>query len=142
MKYIWIIYFKYDIINYICYYYMVYNNKSTKNKINTKSTYQIVDFPVATKNFGHYEATYPKGAAMQAFQLLSNIVEQKLNEDGKFIVFVIQNKDTKKEYKYIGAKIKLENPVVKYADGVRTIYHYKNVIGKYNPALDQLNINT
>ena len=120
---------------------MVYNNKPTKNKINTKSTYQIVDFPVANKNFGHYEAKYPKEAAMQAFQLLSNIVDEKLNEQGKFIVFVIQNKDTKKEYKYIGAKVKLENPVVKYADGVRTTYHYKNVIGKYNPALDQLTNN-
>jgi hypothetical protein len=127
-------------INYICYYYMVYNNKPTKNK-NTKSTYQIVDFPKPTKTFGHYEAYFPKQAAMQAFQLLSNIVEEKLNEDGKFIVFVIQNKDTKKEYKYIGAKVKLENPVVKYENGINVTYHYKNVIGKYNPALDLLNRN-
>lgn len=120
---------------------MLYNNKHTKNKINTKSTYQIVDFPEPKKTFGHYEANFPKQAATQAFQLLSNIVDQKLNEDGKFVVFVIQNKDTKKEYKYIGAKVKLKNPVVKYADGISTTYHYKNVIGKYNPALDQLNKN-
>lgn len=120
---------------------MVYNNKHNKNKINTKSIYQIVDFPKSNKTFGNYEAYFPKQAAMQAFQLLSNIVEERLNEDGKFIVFVIQNKDTKKEYKYIGAKVKLENPVTKYENGTSITYHYKNVIGKYNPDLDQLNVN-
>jgi hypothetical protein len=120
---------------------MVYNNKHTRNKINTKSTYQIVDFPEQSKTFGHYEAYFPKQAAMQAFQLLSNIVHENLDQDGQFVVFVIQNKETKKEYKYIGAKVKLENPVVKYENGTPVAYHYKNVIGKYNPALDKLNSN-
>ena len=122
---------------------MVYNNNSNssnnlKTKNNKKGIYNIVDFPNKNQQFGNYAALFPKQAATEAFNFLSNILEEKINEEGKFIVFTIQNKDTKKEYKYIGTRIKLENPVVKYVNGNQVIYEYKNVIGKYNPALDKL----
>jgi len=115
---------------------MVYNN----NKNNKNNSYEIVDFPNNTKSFGSYKGNSPKKAASKAFAFLSNIIGNKINsENGKFIVFVIRNTDTKKEYKYIGTVVKLENPVTKYINGQEVIYKYKNVIGRYNKELDKLN---
>jgi len=111
---------------------MVYNNNSF--------SYEIVDFPNTSKPFGLYKGKYPKVAASKAFAFLSNIIGTKINsEEGKFIVFVIRNINTRKEYKYIGTIVKLENPVTKYVNGEEIIYQYKNVVGKYNPELDKLN---
>ena len=117
---------------------MVYNNNN--NNKNNNISYEIVDFPNNSKSFGSYTGNSPKKAASKAFTFLSNIMGNKINsESGKFIVFVIRNIDTKKEYKYIGTVVKLENPVTKYIDGQEVIYKYKNVIGRYNKELDKLN---
>ena len=35
-------------------------------------------------------------------------------------------------------RIKLENPVIVYKNGKEVKYNYKNVIGKYDPKLDNL----
>ena len=115
---------------------MFYNN----NKKNNISSYEIVDFPNNTNSFGIYKGKIPKEAASKAFTFLANVIDNKINSDeGKFIVFFIRNIDTKKEYKYIGTIVKLENPVIKYVNGKEVIYQYKNVIGKYNKELDKLN---
>lgn len=114
---------------------MVYNINNTK-----QNSYEIVDFPSNQKSFGLYKGKYPKQAAKQAFTFLSNIINNKVNsEEGKFIVFMIRNIETKKEYKYIGTIVHLQNPVSKYINGQEIIYKTKNVIGKYNPELDKIN---
>jgi len=111
---------------------MVYNNNI--------NSYEIVDFPNNSKSFGLYKGKSPKEGASKAFIFLSNIIGNKINSnDGKFIVFVIRNIDTQKEYKYIGTVVKLENPVTKYVNGQAVIYKYKNVIGRYKKELDKLN---
>ena len=114
---------------------MVYNNNKNNNY-----SYEIVDFPNDSKSFGSYTGNTPKKAASKAFAFLSNIIGTKINsENGQFIVFVIRNIDTKKEYKYLGTIVKLENPVTKYVNGQEVMYKYKNVIGRYNKELDKLN---
>ena len=55
---------------------------------------------------------------------------------GKFIVFVIKDISTNKEYKYIGNRIKLQNPITINKNGKEITYRYKNIIGKYKPELD------
>lgn len=105
---------------------------------NTIKNFEIVDFPEVNKNFGNYKANTPKKAASLAFDFLSNIIEQDIIDDDTFMVFIIRNKVTKKEYKYIGTRIKLENPVKKNINGEEIIFNYKNVIGKYNKALDDI----
>lgn len=100
--------------------------------------YVIVDFAndengLAPKIFNE---NAPKKAANKAFSYLLQFMDiDKDNDDfllGKFLVFVIKNIETNKEYKYIGNRIKLANPIK--INNVK--YEYKNIIGKYNPVLD------
>jgi hypothetical protein len=118
---------------------MKYNNNI--NNINNKKTYKIVDFPNTGELYGNYKSTSPKKAAELAFDKLSNLISiNNKNEysSGKFLVFTIRNIDNYKEYKYIGSRIKLENPIKKNINNKEVIMIYKNVIGKYNSALDKI----
>jgi hypothetical protein len=115
---------------------MSYNN----NEINY---YTIVDFPDTDKTYGKFKGKKPKIAANRAFSSLIKFIdiENSSNEDtflGKFVVFVIRNIKTNEEYKYIGNRIKLKNPVKVVKDGKEIEYKYKNVIGKYNKELDKI----
>jgi hypothetical protein len=108
--------------------------------MNTNNIYTIVDFPELYKTFGNYSAIKPKKAAEEVFIFLTNQVGDNFKNDseGKFIVFVIRDIKNNKEYKYIGNKIKLENPIVVYKDGKEIKYNYKNIIGKYSEELDKI----
>ena len=105
---------------------MVYNNNYKYNN------YMIVDFP----DNKIFEETSSKKAANNVFSYLLQFMDIDNTDDdfflGKFLVFVIKNTKTNKEYKYIGNRIKLKNPV-KMGNN---IYYYKNVIGKYKKELD------
>jgi len=108
---------------------------------NNIKSFSIVDFPKDGDNYGNFTASIPKQAANSVFSFLYHVMNKNnKNNDftGKFIVFVIKNNDNGKMYKYIGNRIKLKNPVKKIINGKETIYHYKNVIGKYNNKLDNL----
>ena len=115
---------------------MSYNN-------NEVHYYTIVDFPEDNQNYGKFKANKPKIAANRAFSSLINFIDidNKKNEDGflgKFLVFVIKDLNTNEEYKYIGNRIKLKNPVKVVKDGKEIEYKYKNVIGKYKEDLDKI----
>jgi hypothetical protein len=108
---------------------------------NNINTYTIVDYPYENKTFGLYKSSRPKIAANRAFTDLIKFIDGGNEDDaflGKFIVFIIRNTETLKEYKYIGTRIKLKNPVKNYKNGKEMIYKYKDVIGKYNPELDKI----
>ena len=121
-----------------------------QEKKNVLKEYEIVDFPNKKKNFGSFKGSYPKQAAEKAFTFLSNIVGDKIKEDGNFIVFSIQqktrntsNKNTTnknnnkmKELKFIGTVIQLENDV--YNKEQNKMVKYKNILSKYNPDLDKI----
>jgi hypothetical protein len=94
--------------------------------------YSIIDFPEKNKMYGNYIGNKPKEAAEKAFIFLVNQIGNnfKNDSDGKFIVYIIKNIVTNKEYKYIGTIIKLKNP--------KNNYLYKNVISRYNPKLNYL----
>ena len=91
--------------------------------MNINNIYTIVDFPEPNKTFGNYLAIKPKKAAEEIFIFLTNQVGDNFKNDseGKFIVFVIKNINTQKEYKYIGTIVKLKKP--------KGNYIYKNVHG-------------
>ena len=110
----------------------MYNNKNVRH-------FCIVDFPKENMLYGNFTSTIPKKAANDAFSALTKYINIS-DEDsfGKFIVFVIKDKHNNKMYKYIGNKIKLKKPVIIRKNGKDIIYHYKNVIGKYNPELDKI----
>lgn len=114
------------------------NNNNKKSQF-----YTIVDFPEDNKTLGNFEGKSPKIAGNKAFSFLLKFIDlneqNEKNEDnflGKFLVFVIKNVNTNEEYKYIGNRIKLKNPVNISVNGKNVKYYYKNVIGKYKPELD------
>ena len=115
---------------------MSYNN----NEIHY---YTIVDFPEDNQTYGKFKGTKPKIGANKAFSSLIKFIDFKNNKNednflGKFLVFVIKDLSTNQEYKYIGNRIKLKNPVKVTKDGKEIEYKYKNVIGKYNSELDKI----
>lgn len=99
--------------------------------------YVIVDYPEKGKNSGIFKSKSPKRAASKAFSQLVKHVSMN-NGNGKFIVFTIQNTKTKKEYKYIGSRIKLARPKEILKNGKKITYRYENIVGKYKKELNQL----
>jgi hypothetical protein len=100
--------------------------------------YIIVDFAndengISPKIFN--EIT-PKKAANKAFSYLLQFIDIDKDDDdfllGKFLVFVIKNIETDKEYKFIGNRVTLANPIKIKNNTVK----YKNIVGKFNPELD------
>lgn len=100
--------------------------------------YTIVDFPNNGQNYGTFTGMNAKKAASKAFSALIKFVDNNDQTLGKFIVFVIKNKDTGKMYKYIGSRILLEKPITVYKNGKNIIYKYKNIIGKYKEELNKI----
>ena len=100
-------------------------------------SYSIVDFPEDNQFFGPFHADSPKKAAHYAFDYLSNISKLK-SQFGVYIVFTIIDHKTEKEYDFIGSRVKLENPVIRSENGVKKVYYYKNVIGKYSSELNKI----
>ena len=115
---------------------MVYNNNGNNNV----NYYTIVDFPEDNQTYGKFKGTSPKKAGSKVFSFLFKFMNIDKNDEnsffGKFIVFVIRNIKTGKEYKYIGNRIKLENPIKIRKNNKEIEYNYKNVIGKFKPQLD------
>ena len=116
----------------------MYNNNNNNNK-NKLKTYTIVDFPEDNQTYGIFKENIPKKAANKALTSLLKFIDTDNinNKDsflGKFVVFVIKDTETNKMYKYIGTRIKLENPV----KNSNSEYKYKNVIGKYKKELDSI----
>jgi len=114
---------------------MPYNNNNTNKP---KNIYTIVDFPEPGKTYGKFTGTIPKNAASKSFSFLFNFMKNKHDLFGKFIVFIIKDIKTNKEYKYIGSRIKLHNPVVVNKKGKDIIYKYKNVVGVYSNDLQKI----
>ena len=115
---------------------MAYNNKN-----NSANKFTIVDFPQDGKTYGTFVGNIPKQVASKAFSSLMQFMDVNDNENdslGKFIVFVIKNVKTGKMYKYIGNRVKLENPIIIRKNNKDIEYKYKNVIGKYKDVLDEI----
>ena len=100
-------------------------------KNNNKKIFEIIDFPTNGKNFHLGENKTVKGAAHNAFELISNSIEQDILLEENFLVFCIRDISKQKEYSFIGKKIKLENPVYRTINGEEFEFYYKNVIGAY-----------
>ena len=124
---------------------MSYNNykKKVKNNNNLKkstvsSYYTIVDFPDDNKTFGKYLGSTPKKAAVKAFNDLIKFIDDDLEKDGKFVVYVIRNIEQNEEHQFMGYRIKLENPVLSKKNGKELTYYYKNIVSVYDPRLNSI----
>jgi hypothetical protein len=111
-------------------------NDKKNDKKNKGDMYTIIDFPKEGTNYGEFFGKSPKRAAEKAFTKLARLSKTN-NSQKQFIVFSILNKDTNKEYKYIGTRIKLVNPIEVTRGGKKIIYRYMNTIGKYRKELNR-----
>ena len=114
------------------------NNIKNKKNNNSAKVFEILDFPKEGKNFKLGKEKTIKSAANSAFELITNSIEQDILKEENFLVFNIREINLNKEYKFIGTKIKLENPVYKTINGEEHIFEYKNIIGAYKKALDNI----
>ena len=126
------------------------SQKKANNKTNKTYNYEIVSFPNKNKNFGNYTGTYPKQAAQKAFTFLSTLAGDEIKKDGRFVVFSIRKKNSSnnattnattnenrnKVHKFIGTVVELENYIINSETNKKV--KLKNVISKYNPALDNI----
>ena len=105
---------------------------------NKKYTYTLLNFPKVGVNYGLFKSSSPKRAAQKAFGKLAKSIDLT-NANGSFIVFSIKNINTEKEYKYIGSRVKLVNPIeVILKNGKKIIYKYEHLVGKYNSELNKI----
>lgn len=108
------------------------SSEPINNKKETK-IYEIVNFPKINSTFGNFTGKYPKIAAEKAFNLLANLKEKEILEDGKFIIFEIQEKNNSpNKIKYIGTRIIMGNS--------NNSTHIKNIIGLYSKDLDKIKV--
>jgi hypothetical protein len=106
---------------------------------NKKYIYTLLNFPKEGTNYGLFKSTSPKRAAKKAFGKLAKSIGLT-NANGSFIVFSIKNINTKKEYKYIGSRVKLVKPIeVILKNGKKIYYKYEHLVGKYNRELNKIN---
>ena len=98
-----------------------------------KRKFTILDYPQKGTTSGTYTGKSPAVVANKVFTKLSKKLSFYDNLDGtKYLVFYIQDLDTKKIYPYIGTVIVLENPIeVNYAEKNMKITH-RNIVSKYD----------
>ncbi len=104
-------------------------------KVKKEKSYELVDFPTHGDSYGTYKGTTPKQAAKKAFSKLARVSNLN-NSNQKFIVFVIRQKTpnkhgVKREFKYMGQRVKLEHGIeIKRGNKTVTI-KYKNIVNKF-----------
>jgi hypothetical protein len=113
------------------------HNNLLKNvkKVKKEKSYELVDFPKHGNSYGTYKGSTPKQAAKKAFSKLARLSHLN-NSNQKFIVFVIRAKvpnknGIKREFKYMGQRVKLEHGIeIKRGNKTVTI-KYKNIVNKF-----------
>ncbi len=113
------------------------NKSNNSNKNNNKKKYTLLNFPKEGINFGIFKSASPKRAAQKAFGKLAKKVDLT-NNSGNFIVFTIKNLDTKKEYKYIGTRVKLAKPITVKRNNKTITYKFFHTVGKYKSELNKM----
>jgi hypothetical protein len=110
-------------------------NKRNIKKVKKERVYELVDFPKHGNVYGTYKGSTPKQAAKKAFSKLARSSNLN-NSNQKFIVFVIRAKvpnkhGIKREFKYMGQRVKLERGIeIKRGNKTVTI-KYKNIVNKF-----------
>ena len=95
--------------------------------------YTIIDYPVAGKNHGRYRGKSPGQAARKVLNYLARKsgIDDDVNVKQRFLVFTIQNIKNKKDYKYIGTRVKMHRPVQVELGGKTVQYNYTTHLTKW-----------
>ena len=93
--------------------------------------FNVIDFPKTGQKWGEFKALFPGQAAHKVLTKLGKLVNLKNNEDKKFMVFTIEDSQSKKQYTYIGTRVVLINPTIKIINGKEVKFYYKNIVATY-----------
>ena len=101
-------------------------------KTKYKYEYEIIDYPSKGRTTGNYGGNAPGQAAKKITRRLASDMNFSNSRNKKLLVFNFRNKITKKEYKYVGTRVKLYKPIsINVGDKVIK-YKYKTIVTKYN----------
>ena len=103
-----------------------------------KRVFTIVDFPEEGKNTGKYTGKSPSQVAHKVFNKLCKHYNFYNSEGGtKYLVFYIQDINSKKVYPYIGTPVVLQKPIeVNYENNTLKINH-RNIVTKYTKDMQE-----
>lgn len=98
-----------------------------------KRKFTVLDFPSKGTNYGNYTGSTPSIVANKVFTKLCKQLNFINNLGGtKYLVFYIQDLNSKKIYPFIGTIILLQNPIeVNYSKKSVQINH-RNIVAKYD----------
>lgn len=102
--------------------------------------YCLLDYPTSGKIYGNFKGKYPSQAAKKIVSFLSKEYNFSNSKSKKLMVFNIKNKKTKKEYKYVGTRIKLHSPHIIYKDNKKIEFKYKNIATRYKDYYEHHNM--
>jgi hypothetical protein len=100
--------------------------------MNNTNIYTITDYPELGLNFGKYKGKYPGQAAKKIFSKLASEQEFTHSNNKKAIIFSFRSIIENKEFKYVGTRIQLVNPVkITLKNGKILTFKYKNLVTRY-----------
>jgi len=104
-----------------------------------KRTFCILDFPTKGEKYGNFKGLYPSNAAQKAFEKLSKELNFIDNQDGKkYLVFHLQDINSKQIYKYIGTIVILKNPIeINHQDKTIKINH-RIIVAKFDKDMEKV----
>ncbi len=98
-----------------------------------KRKFTILDFPQKGTNSGVYTGSTPANVANKVFNKLAKKMNFYDNLGGtKYLVFYIQDLDSKKVYPYIGTIIILQNPIELNYSNKNIKVNHRNIVAKYD----------
>jgi len=99
-------------------------------------TYSLLDYPSGGNKYGNFTGSCPSRAAKKFISLLSKQHNFTNSSSKKAIICMIINNRTKKEYKYVGTRVKLHKPDIIYINNKKVSFNYKNIVAPYKDFYD------
>lgn len=108
-----------------------------------KRTFRIMDYPSKNHNYGHYNSSFPGGAAHKALNFLAKKYNTNNSSDHNQLKFYLIDSSTHSKYKdkvycYVGSRIRLNKPINVMIKGKNVKYHYKTIVTRCQDIHDNI----
>ena len=110
-----------------------------KNKTKEKKTFYLLDYPNKGDKIKKYKGLYPSNAASKAFHQLAKDYNFIDNHNGeKYLVFYLQDVESKKIYPFIGTIIVLKNPIEINYKNKNVKIHHRILVSKFDKDMEKV----
>jgi hypothetical protein len=108
-----------------------------------KRTFQIMDYPSKSHNYGHYTSSFPGGAAHKALNFLAKKYDTNNSSEHNQLKFYLidttsNGKYNNKVYCYVGSRVKLNTPINVMIKGKNVKYKYKTIVTRCQDIHDDI----